>query len=104
MDAPKRVVQIDDTRYVFFGADPGGKVDAKIKRALAQGATVTEAGTSTWIENIPLLDDRKPGIAPCFRGNKVKCERVQFTKSSGGKVSRESLGVVWPDARATLNP
>lgn len=98
----KRIVQIDDTRYVFTGADPLGVVDAKIKRALATGGTVTEDGISNWIEDLPLIDYTKPGLVPITRGQKAKCERVHFTKMPDGRVTRNSLGFVWCKATSVL--
>lgn len=99
--AKKRVIRTDDTLRIMIGEDDA-KVESTIKAALGRGETVTEGGVTRWIECLPLYDTSKTGTARYTwhrDGNRVKCERMLFTKT-GGSVTKERLGLVWRDFMA----
>ncbi len=104
-DAPKRLVQIDDRLHIFVGADTAGKIEKTVKRALADGKTVIENGTSQWIEFWPVRDHSKTGTdAYTWKkdGNSVRTERILFTKNPKNEVTQKSLGFVWKDALTVI--
>lgn len=104
-DAPKRFVQIDDRLHIFVGADTAGKIERTIKRALADGKTIIENGTSQWIEFWPVRDNTKSGTdAYTWQkgGNNVRTEKILFTKNPQNEVTKKSMGFVWKDALTVI--
>ena len=105
-EAPKRVIVIDSTQYVFIGADTAHLVDKKIKRALAAGQTVVEAGVSQWIDYDPIQEGEAEDFLDRIKwhtdGNRVRCEKILVTKDKAGDITKKVLGTAWRDATEVL--
>jgi hypothetical protein len=103
-DAPKRLVQINDKLFIYVGTETSLRADHAIKRALADGKTIIENGTSQWIEFWPVRDNNKSGSdAYTWRdGDSIRTEKILFTKNPKNKVTQKSLGFVWKDALTVI--
>ena len=90
--APKRSIQIDNTLYLYVGAEVNAQADAKIKKALAAGRTVVENGVSQWMDDRDVCDWTKHG-ADVYTwhkdGNRVLCQRFHVIKQADGTVTEK---------------
>ena len=103
LEADKRVVTIGDTLRIWMGtADEieslKPTIEAEIKRALARGDTVTENGTSRWVEESEVRDSSKTASDAYTwskDGNSIKVEKAMVIKQANGNLRRESIGFGW---------
>ena len=61
------------------------------EKRLKAGSTVSANGVTQWIEFFEILVD---GCEIC-KGEKTKGNRILFTKSNDGQITREVLGTSW---------
>jgi hypothetical protein len=105
-EAPKRVIQIEDTLHVFLGTGLDKDVSQAIDKALKAGKTVVDraSGVSQWIDVQPVFDSTRIGSAQyVWKGDAVRVTRVLFTRSAEGDITRRLLGHSWRDADAVFN-
>ena len=96
--ADLRSIRIGDDLRVF-DAESTKKVHATAKRALARGVAVTwEDGRTQWIHRIPV---ERVGATGSDRfdwnqsGDKVRADRVLYTKSASGEITIETVAQIW---------
>lgn len=90
--------RIGDTLFIYDdGTEP--EIEAKAKRALANGVSVVRAdGTEEWITYNPIIDSAKVGSEQYIwdkSGEKVKSEKVRHLKSKDGTITQEVIRTVF---------
>lgn len=99
--APKRVIQVNHGAklHAFIGKDALPLADELIKRTLRSGGSITENGTTSYLEFRPVIDASiREGLSPYIwdkSGNKIKHEKVLVEVGANAEVTRTSQGFVW---------
>lgn len=85
-----RKVRIGNKLYVGNSQE----VEPRIKRALAEGKTVSENGVDSWIDFAIVFDSTKSprSAGYLWKGDKVKYTKTLCTRVRGGVVTRQPAG------------